>query len=207
MRRQFSKIGLVALAILPLNPIQGGLFDLYHIKKSPYAATIAHKVGDILSVKVKEKAYTTNDGKSETTRNSDHSWNLTKLFLPGVDVTDGFTRTMGSGDQPGLGFINESTFDAEGKNSSKHIFETVIPVRIIEEITEGQYVVRGKRLLNINGKEKTLFITGVIRQEDIEIGNEISSDKVVDAVIEMDGEIASKELKAGVLTRIWNVLF
>lgn len=188
-------------------PVEASLADLYRIKKSPYAATLAHKIGDILTVKVSEVATTNDNASSDTTRNSNHGFDITKFFFPGLSLSKGFTDTMGSGDNPGIAFNNASSFDSESKNSSNHNFYTTIPVRIIEEVSEGQYVIRGKRLLNINGKEKTLFISGVIRQEDISSSNEVESDKVVDAVVEMDGEIASKELKAGFLTRFYNLIF
>jgi flagellar L-ring protein precursor FlgH len=79
-------------------------------------------------------------------------------------------------------------------------------VRIIEEIQEGHFFIKGFRNLNIDGKDKRLYISGVIRQRDIAPDNPILSSRIADAVVEIEGDVGNETLRPGLLHRLFNFI-
>lgn len=198
-------------SLLSLSMIQGTLGayagDLYDVDASPFHTFIARKAGDVVTVVIWEKVETTDDAQTELTRENDASFSLKKLFLPPVDIARGFSRAEGDGDEPGFNFEAESEFKAKGKNKARHLFKATIEARLIEEVVDGQFVIRGHRMVNINGKQKKLFVSGVIRQRDITPFNTVDSDKIVDAVVEIEGQVAKDDTQPSMIMKIMNYIF
>ena len=78
---------------------------------------------------------------------------------------------------------------------------------MIEQVREGEFVIRGHRFININGKSKKIYVTGVIRQRDITALNEVKSHQIADAIIEIDGEFFKKDLKPSIFTKLFTLIF
>lgn len=201
----------ILASLLTLSLIQGDLgayaSDLYDVEASPFHTFIAKKTGDIVTIVIWEKAETTDDAQTELTRENDAAFDFTKIFFPPVDIAKGLTRTNGEGDPPGFSMESESGFKAKGKNKARHLFKATIEARLIEEVVDGQFVVRGHRMVNINGKQKKIFVSGVIRQRDITPFNTVDSDKIVDAVIEIEGQVGKDDTQPGPIMRLMNLIF
>jgi len=200
---------LIITALTAIIACGGSLqaHSFYHVDQSPFATYIAQKTGDILTIIVDEEATTIDDGKAKLTKESSLLAELKKFFTPLFDPTEGFKKLIENGTSPGFEFESESEYNGKAQNTANHKLNTKIQVRIIEEIRPEEFVVRGHRNININGKEKKLFISGVVRQRDIEADNTVKSHKLVDATIEIEGEVAACDLKPGILTRIFNSIF
>lgn len=183
------------------------LKTIYQVEQSPFASYIAQKVGDILTVIVNEDAQTVDDGGVSLKKDDNIKATLKKLFLPGFKTSTGFDDAMAGGDTPGLELESSTDFKSEGKNSSKHRFTTKLQVRIIEKVRDGEFVIRGQRLVNINGKDKKIFVSGVVRQRDINANNTIRSHQIADATIEIDGEFFRKNGRPSMFTKIFNYIF
>ncbi|MCB1134628.1 MAG: flagellar basal body L-ring protein FlgH, partial [Chlamydiia bacterium] len=158
----------------------------------------------ILTVIVEESATTKNDGKSTSERKNTQGFSLSKFFFPYFKPNQGLDDTNGSGDPIGFDWSSNNKFEGSGKNDSQHKLYTVMQVRIIEEIRDGHFYIKGFRKLNIDGKEKEMFISGVIRQRDIAPDNTILSSRIADAEIEIEGEMSNEVLKPGLLHRLLN---
>lgn len=178
----------------------------YKLDQSPYATYIAQKTGDILTVVVDEEATTEDNGDSKLDRTNDLLAQLTKFYTPPFDPTWGFSRIMNNGTAPGIAYNSKSAFEGKATNSADHKFCTRIQVRMIEEVRPGEFVVRGYHLVNINCKQKRLFVSGVVRQRDICADNTVKSYNLVDATVEIDGDVA-KDTKPGFITKIFNSIF
>ncbi len=180
---------------------------LYKLSASPYASNIAHKAGDLLSVIVEESATTTDQGNRKLEKEDDLTFSLKKFFFPHFKPNVGFDDTISSGTEPGFDLNAKREYEAKSESDSKHSFMTTLQVRIIEEVTNGQFLVQGKRDVNINGKNRTIYVSGVIRSDDIDHANQIKSHLIADAVVEIDGDIVSEDLEPGMMSNILSKIF
>ena len=203
MKKIAMTIFAASLGLFPISVES----SLYNLQQSPYATFIAQEVGDILTVIVSETATTADNGDAELKRDSSFTATLKKFFLPPFSVDKGFSTTIGTGTEPGIDFSSASNYKANAKNSANHAFDTRLQVRILEKIREGEFVIRGTRTININGKNKNIFVSGVIRQRDILADNTVKSEKIADATIEIEGEVAQKDLEQSVFSKAYNWIF
>ena len=205
--------GLTIAAIASATLLSGQLDAyaglLYEVHSgSPFATFIARKPGDLLTLVIREKAITEDTGKRKRERSNDVSAKLTQFFLPPFNAARGLSATAAGGDSPELAWETETTFDAKSDSSSKHTFETKLQIRLIEEILPGQFMVRGYRTINLNGKDRQIMVNGVIRQRDIDSdNNSIESHQLADAHIEIIGETADDDVHEGFLQKMINKIF
>ncbi|MDF2549565.1 MAG: flgH [Chlamydiales bacterium] len=201
---------LAFLACLTITgEVRGGMPALYQVSQSPYSTYIAQKVGDILTVDIAESASTQDDGTSTLKKNSTGSLELANLYLPKLYPRDGLPSSSSSSSSslPGLSYKTNRNFQANEANTSVHRMQTKLQARIIEVIRPGEFVVRGMKEVHINGKQKKIFLSGIVRQRDIDPSNTIDSYKIADARFEIEGEINSKDLKPGIFDRLVGWMF
>ncbi len=201
----------MCVALLPLmmcagscSALAGGLYNLHD---SPYATFIARKPGDLLTLVVEEHAVTSDNGSREHERSNEFSFKLKDIFFPSINAAKGLTATKGGGDQPVLEWESNSDYDARASSRGDHKFLTTMQVQIVEEVSDGQLVIRGFRTVNLNGKNKKILVSGVIRQRDISRNNTISSFQVADAVIQIDGDVADSDVEPGIFNKMLNYVF
>jgi flagellar L-ring protein precursor FlgH len=206
MKKKIATILTVAMAALSAGSLEG-FHNLYEVEGSPFTTFIARKPGDILTVVIKEKASTTDTGEQRLERTNENEMTLSQFFISPFNPFNGLTKVAGGGDPLSIDYESESRYNARANNGSKMEFKTTIQVRIIEEISPGQFVIRGNKEVRLNGKDKTVFLSGTIRQRDIKKDNTIESDQIADATIEIDGELADKDTKPGFITNIFNKIF
>ena len=197
---------LILFSVFTLH-IEASPMNLYQIDISPFATFIANKPGDVLTLVIEESAETKDGGELKLEKGSDAKFTLSKVFFPYFKPNIGFDDTMATGDEPGVNFSSESTAENNAENSSSHNFMTTVQIRLIEEVGEGQFFVKGHKLVTLNGKDKNIFVSGIIRQKDISPDNTIKSDQLADAVLEIDSKLVTKELKPSILTKIFNFIF
>jgi flagellar L-ring protein precursor FlgH len=82
---------------------------------------------------------------------------------------------------------NENKFDGAGSTSREGQFEGVITCRVLAVLPGGVFHVRGRRSITINHEEQLLTLEGLVRQEDISIGNTVSSTALAEARLTIDG--------------------
>ncbi|MBN4066668.1 flagellar basal body L-ring protein FlgH [Simkania negevensis] len=195
----------LSLSFAAVEASYGG--RLYQIETSPFAANVAHKVGDLLTIVVNEQVSTTNTGKNDITKQDELTWTIKKLFFPHFKIKNGFDDTMGTGTTPGVGFDSKDKFSSSASIASDHTFQTKLQVRITEKVSDDLFVIRGGRHVNINGKKKELFISGTIRKTDIDDDNTIDSSLIADAFVEIDDEVIVRDLEPGWFSKILRSIF
>lgn len=198
---------ILAAATLIAAPLPAQTFRLYDVVDSPFATFIAKRPGDLVTIVVEESATTEDKADRLQTRDNDADFNLSQFFVPPFNFQEGFSRTELSGDPPGVSFDTTSTFEADAENTSEHAFRTTLQARLVEAIGNGQFVIRGHRIVNLNGKDKKIFISGVIRQRDITRDNTIRSNQIADAMVEIEGEMATKDTRPGIFMKLFNMIF
>ncbi len=153
----------------------------------------AHVVGDVVTIIIVE----------QSTANT-------------ASKTDANTKTEISGG-PGLGFLDvlgqwgldsENKFKGDGKTSRTGNLRAEISARIVEKLPNGDFVLSGTRMVDINGERQLIEITGICRERDITADNTIMSTYIADAQIAYNGSGAITNAgEPGIITKIVNWLF
>jgi flagellar L-ring protein precursor FlgH len=170
------------------NP--AGSFDLFMDLR-------ARAVGDILTIQLVERTDASKQSSSSAAKDSSVE-TAVPLFAGKVPTANG------------LPFLsNEATgtrsFDGKADASQSNSLDGSITVTVAERLPNGNLLVRGEKLININQGEEYIRLQGIIRPVDIGPKNSIPSTKVADAKISYSGKghLADSN-KPGILTRFFN---
>ena len=82
---------------------------------------------------------------------------------------------------------------------------TSITVTVVERLPNGNLLVQGEKWLRLNQGDEFVRIAGVIRPNDIQQDNTVTSDRVADARISYGGRgMVASSNRAGWLARFFN---
>ncbi len=157
----------------------------------------ARRVGDILTITLKEKTAASKKASTETAKKSSASMSLPKLF--GRPVKAGGANIL---DAEAKG---DTSFSGEGGSNQSNSLEGSITVHVVQILPNGNLRVRGEKLLTLNQGSEVVKVTGIVRPQDISSGNTIPSYKVADAQITYKGNgMINSANRAGWLTRFFH---
>jgi len=156
----------------------GGLFTV-GLTNSLYSDVKARRIGDIITVNLRENTNATKLARTTTNRESEVDLQPT-IGLGGQPVGIG-----GEAIQLGVDSSNEFTGDAQANQSNS--LNGNISVSVIEVLSNQNLVIRGEKWLTLNNGDEYIRLTGVIRPADISPENEIDSAKIANARIQYSG--------------------
>lgn len=161
---------------------------------SLYADNKASRKGDILTIVVNEQTSATRSG---TASNS-------KSASLGVDAGKGSLLDWIT--QHSLGASD--SFKSQGTATNSNNLQASITAQVMDVLPNGNLAIQGVQEIKQNKDLQKIIITGEIRPLDVTAANTISSKKIANAkiVIEGKGPIADKQ-KQGILTQLVNFLF
>src|SRR5574344_1005521 len=163
---------------------------------SLYTDIKAHRVGDIISVELNESTTAKKGASNENLKNNSNGINA--LNLGGKPVTiNGYTTEASLG--------SNSSFNGEAKASQSNSLKGNISVSVTKVLSNGSLVVRGEKWLMLTNGNEYIRITGIVRSEDVNADNTVSSQKIANARIEYGGtgDFANSTEK-GWLSRFFN---
>jgi flagellar L-ring protein precursor FlgH len=167
-----------------------GSFDLFMDLR-------ARAVGDILTIELVERTNASKESKSSAAKDS--------------SVDTGFP--IFAGKQPtanGVPFLNNEiegsrSFDGSADASQSNRLDGNITVTVAERLPNGNLLVRGEKLININQGEEYIRLQGIVRPVDIGPANSVASTKVADAKISYSGKgHLADSSRPGWITRFFN---
>jgi flagellar L-ring protein precursor FlgH len=169
----------------------GGLF------RSGYSGSLlgdrrALRVGDILTVVLDES---TQSSKSAGTSFGKSS----SIELPVPTV-------LGKGfDQLQTAASAERDFDGSAKSSQQNTLQGAIAVTVHQVLPGGVLLVKGEKALRLNQGDEYIRLVGLVRVDDINRNNQISSQNVANARISYAGRgVLNDSNSAGWLTRFFS---
>jgi flagellar L-ring protein FlgH len=163
---------------------------------SLYTDIKAHRVGDIISVELNESTTANKNTSNKNSKSNSNSVNA--LNLGGKPVTiNGYNTSASMG--------TESEFDGSAKASQSNSLKGNISVSVVKVLANGGLVVRGEKWLMLTNGNEYIRITGIVRSEDVNADNTVSSQKIANARIEYGGtgDFANSTEK-GWLSRFFN---
>ncbi|AMG01408.1 flagellar basal body L-ring protein FlgH [Vibrio harveyi] len=152
----------------------------------------AYRVGDVLTVQLSEETESskkagTKFGKSSTVN----------FVAPAIG-----TKTI---DELGVSVDGSRNFDGSASSSQGNKLQGAITVTVHEVLPNGVLRISGEKWLRLNQGDEFIRLTGIVRVDDINRSNQVSSQRIADARITYAGRGALADSNAaGWLTQFFN---
>ena len=158
--------------------------------KSFFKDQRASRIGDIVTVAINLADSADFTAESSRTRTDASSLNVGSLFgfrnqlfkrLP----SDGPSGLLNSSEVFGLS--GSGNFAGTGGAKRSENVKINLAAVIVEVLPNGNLVIAGKQELRVNQEMRDIQLTGIIRSQDIEPNNTVSSDKIAEGRISYGG--------------------
>lgn len=160
-----------------------------------YQDRMANRIGDILTVRLEET--TLGEKKARTRANKIASNSIT---IPGI--------RQGGIQGHVVNTASNQLFNGDGESNEQNKLRGTVSVTVIRVLSNGNLVIQGESWLTINQGREYIRLTGIVRPDDIEPNNMISSQRVADARIAYSGNgQVSNVSRGGVMTQLMNKFF
>ncbi len=146
----------------------GYMFTLFADKR-------AYRVGDILTVSLDERTQSSKSADSALDRSS--KVNMAVPLAGNANVSD-LALQLGAG----------QNFEGESSASQQNFLRGAITVRVMAVASNGALTIRGEKWIKLNQGDEYIRLQGVVRPEDIDVTNRISSQRIADARITYAGK-------------------
>lgn len=154
-------------------------------------------VDDVLTILIVESAKA--GSESGTTTSKENSL--------GLDVAGGSGALRRI---PGFGVSgsNKVAYDGQGGTSREGSLTATISARVTRVLDNGNLIIEGSKVVEINDEKEIIKITGLVRPEDVGKDNVIYSSNVADAEITYAGKgVSNTARRPGFLARFLNWVF
>ncbi len=157
----------------------------------------ANKVGQGLTVLVMEFSQARNESRTETKKESDHSVNV-----------GGSSGLLGFLPDAGVNSETQNDYRGDARTTRKGSLKAKVAVKIVGTNQASDFIIEGKRVIEINNEKEIYIIKGAVREEDIMADNTVYSYDIYDAQITYRGKgEVSRSQKGGILTRFLQWIF
>jgi flagellar L-ring protein precursor FlgH len=181
---------------LPISP-----GSLYNGDEGNWIADLrAHRLGDIVTVVIREQASASKESSTETNKDSG--------IKAGIPTFFGFEKVLQE-KNPNFDPSNmieanfNNKFKGSGKTTRKEDLVATLTTQVIKVYPNGNMKIRGGKSVVVNNENQIIYLTGIVRPWDVSAGNEVDSSKILNAQIAYTGKgIISDKQKPGWLTRI-----
>ncbi|MGS2717496.1 flagellar basal body L-ring protein FlgH [Eionea flava] len=185
------------------KPTNGSLFQEYQ-GLSLFGNTNNHRIGDIITITLDERTVSSKSNGVDIDKDSD------------VSLLEGGNSTFfGRDTAKNLPIVNDVTiplsssqsraFSGDASADQSNQLQGNISVTIVDILENGNLVVRGEKWMTLNRGEEYIRVSGILRKEDVNLQNTVSSTKLANARISYSGtgELANSQ-KMGWLGRFFN---
>ncbi len=149
-----------------------------------FADNRARGIGDLVTVKIADKSSATKKATTKTSRGSSIDAGITNVM--------GYEKALEEKNR-NLSMENlykasmSNKFDGSGETTREGKLTATITCMVIRVLPNGNLVIQGDKDVQVNNETQFIRLYGIIRPQDIEQDNSISSDKIADARIVYSG--------------------
>ncbi len=145
----------------------------------------ANRIGDLLTVvvQISDKANLSNS--TSTSRSASEDADITNL----AGIESQFSKILPNAVDPAsmASLGSEHSVAGTGAVSRNETIEMEIAAIVTQVLPNGNMVISGRQEVRVNFESRDLFVTGVVRPEDISSGNTIESSKIAEARVAYGG--------------------
>jgi flagellar L-ring protein precursor FlgH len=159
--------------------------------------SIAHRIGDVLTIMLEEKTDASKSASTTTAKKTKADLAAPTIF--GAPITRNGTDLLAAS------MNNATSFDGSGDSKQSNALTGSITVTVAKRLANGNLLVRGQKWIAINQGREFVRVQGIVRPIDIAPDNTVSSSRVADASISYgsQGVLASANSK-GWLARFFD---
>ncbi len=145
---------------------------------SIYSDIKAHRIGDIITVELQESTSASKGASNQQSKSS--TLGLNALKLGGDTVTlNGYDTSASMG--------GNNSFKGQAKVGQSNSLQGNISVSVFKILSNGNLMVRGEKWLTLTEGQEYIRITGIVRSEDVNSNNTVSSQRIANARIQYGG--------------------
>lgn len=172
---------------------QGTIYQSGH-EITLYQDRMANRIGDILTVRLEEQTQGEKKARTRANKVANNSFTI-------PTIRQGIQAHI-------LNTTSNQQFNGDGESNEQNKLKGTISVTVIRVLSNGNLVIQGESWLTINQGREYVRLTGIVRPDDIEPNNMISSQRIADARIAYsgNGQVANVS-RGGVLTQLLNKFF
>lgn len=181
-------------AMPPSDPASPGSVYRTGSTLSLYGDRRADQVGDVVTIIFQESTQSSKSAGTSISKDTDN-----QIENPTV-----FGKLLHGNADIGNELQSSTGFDGKAESDQKNSLSGTLTAVVSEVLPNGLLLVQGEKWLNLNRGEEYLRVSGLLRPEDIDGNNTVSSLRLADARIAYSGtgELANAN-SAGWLTRFF----
>ena len=152
------------------------------------------QVGDIIQIVISEDLTSKSTNKRELSSTRANSLGGGLLASTGTNGLSSVANKVNS--TLGVGFSTNSDSSDKGsvKTSLDETFETTVSAIIEETYENGNYYIKGRKEMLVEGQKQEIIVSGVIRPYDITSDNSINSSQIADLKLLYDKDGTESEI-------------
>ncbi len=161
----------------------------------------ANKVGDIVTVIISEKASASKEASTQSGRTTSIGAQIPNFF--GLEKATFFAKN------PDIDLANlvkadfKNNFQGSGKTTRKEDLVATLTTQVIEIYPNGNMKIRGGKSVVVNTEDQLIYLTGIVRPQDVTAENTVDSKYILNAQIAYTGQGAlSDKQKPGWMMRV-----
>jgi flagellar L-ring protein precursor FlgH len=175
---------------------EGSLWTGAGYRSNLFRDSKARYINDVVTIRVSETTQAVSTADATNKRSTSSSAGFDNLF--GLEKAVKELPTMVSGK-------NDSSFQGAGSTSRQTTLQTSLTARVIDVLPNGYLVVEGMREVHVNSENQSVYLTGVVRPEDISANNTVLSSAVAQMSVRVQGKgVVSQPIRPGWLLKILN---
>ena len=178
----------------------------------------ARRVGDIVTIQVKETASASKSAKTDLSKANEVKFGIPSLFglEAAANARKGRVATANGAGASAIGLdlssllaaSSSKAFAGDGATERSGKLDATLTAVVTRRLPSGNLVIEGRRRINLNEENQYILLTGIIRPEDISPTNTISSTQIADASISYYGvgAVADQQRQgwfATVVDKVW----
>ena len=139
----------------------------------------ASRIDDLVTIQVSERADASSTGDTKTSRQSSVKNNIASVFGAAA-VAHPLANLANLG--------GATSLQGQGATSRQTAFTTALSARVTHVLPNGYLVIEGHKDTMINSERQVVAVRGVIRPADLGPGNTISSERLAQLELRINGK-------------------
>ncbi|MBM3601737.1 MAG: flagellar basal body L-ring protein FlgH [Alphaproteobacteria bacterium] len=147
----------------------------------------AARVGDILTADVSVADRATMENETSRERSNSDALDLGSMFGYAKSVRSLLPGSPAFDPTAALGSSSQGKFTGTGSSARSETVRFKMAVVIVDQLRNGNFVISGKQELRVNNELREVQVAGIVRPQDIDPDNIVTSDKIAEARITYGG--------------------
>jgi len=181
----------------------GSIWEKAARTRAIHADDTARRRGDSITVVIAERSTIANDTNRKLEKKDERTAGMSGTFDPANLFGKALTKNVFT--FPSLDYTSdgETKFDGKSNYGSDNSLTDQVTVTVQDVLPNGNLVIAGNRVREVEGDRQTIKVSGIVRPSDIAFDNTVSSTKVANFTVAYSGKGSAKQYtRPGWLARL-----